>query len=231
MVRLRVIILIGVFQSADEEIKEMLTKENVTTVTTEPADNSGPSTPSSPVTPVDDSELNLKPAENVATSTTVQDPVPDEKIDVATSATESLCTSTTESTQLSKEVNSNSVSECLVEINVSVGSGRNTPSPCPSTAGKCLGNFLHHLFFLRPQKKKNNQRLCFSLSLIISETNKRERERNLAITTYLPRLLELGQIFERTKTYTASPFVYMGPADGSLNVSGKRPTYPSPSQH
>ena len=199
----------------------MLTKENVTTVTTEPADNSGPSTPSSPVTPVDDSELNLKPAENVATSTTVQDPVPDEKIDVATSATESLCTSTTESTQLSKEVNSNSVSECLVEINVSVGSGRNTPSPCPSTAGKCLGNFLHHLFFftalfnnLRPQKKKNNQRLCFSLSLIISETNKRER--NLAITTYLPRLLEFGQIFERTKTYTASPFVYMGPADGSL---------------
>ena len=161
MVRLRVIILIGVFQSADEEIKEMLTKENVTTVTSEPADNSGPSTPSSPVTPVDDSELNLKPAENVATSTTVQDPVPDEKIDVATSATESLCTSTTESTQLSKEVNSNSVSECLVEINVSVGSGRNTPSPCPSTAGKCLGNFLHHLFFftalfnnLRPQKKK-----------------------------------------------------------------------------
>ncbi|XP_015765665.1 PREDICTED: serine-rich adhesin for platelets-like [Acropora digitifera] len=122
-------------QSADEEIKEMLTKENVTTVTTEPGDNSGPSTPSSPVTPVDDSELNLKPAENVATSTTVQDPVPDEKIDVATSGTESLCTSTTESTQLSKEVNSNSVSECLVEINVSVGSGRNTPSPCPSTAG------------------------------------------------------------------------------------------------
>ena len=149
MVRLRVIILIGVFQSADEEIKEMLTKENVTTVTTEPAENSGPSTPSSPVTPVDDSELNLKPAENVATSTTVQDPVPDEKIDVATSATESLCTSTTESTQLSKEVNSNSVSECLVEINVSVGSGRNTPSPCPSTSGKWLGNFLRHLLFLR----------------------------------------------------------------------------------
>ena len=201
----------------------MLTKENVTTVTTEPADNSGPSTPSSPVTPVDDSELNLKPAENVATSTTVQDPVPDEKIDVATSATESLCTSTTESTQLSKEVNSNSVSECLVEINVSVGSGRNTPSPCPSTAGKCLGSFPHYLLFLRRfsitcdlKRKKNNQRLCFSLSLIISETNKRERERNLAITTYLPRLLELGQIFERTKTYTASPFVYMGPADGSL---------------
>ena len=217
----------------------MLTKENVTTVTTEPADNSGPSTPSSPVTPVDDSELNLKPAENVATSTTVQDPVPDEKIDVATSATESLCTSTTESTQLSKEVNSNSVSECLVEINVSVGSGRNTPSPCPSTAGKCLGNFLHHLFFFLRRfsitcdlkRKKNNQRLCFSLSLIISETNKRERERNLAITTYLPRLLEFGQIFERTKTCTASPFVYMGPVDGSLNVSGKRPTYPSPSQH
>lgn len=147
MVRLCVIILIGVFQSADEEIKEMLTKETVTTVTTEPADNSGPSSPSSPITPVDDSELNLKPAENVATSTTVQDPVPGEKIDVATSATESLCTSTTESTQLSKEMNSNSVSECLVEINVSVGSGRNTPSPCPSTAGKWLGNFLHHNFF------------------------------------------------------------------------------------
>ena len=121
-----------------------------------------------------------------------------------------------------------------MEINVSVGSGRNTPSPCPSTAGKCLGNFLHHLFFFLRRfsitcdlkRKKNNQRLCFSLSLIISETNKRERERNLAITTYLPRLLEFGQIFERTKTYTASPFVYMGPADGSLNVLGNGPPTP-----
>ena len=192
MVRLRVIILIGIFQSADEEIKEMLTKENVTTVTTEPADNSGPSTPSSPVTPVDDSELNLKPAENVATSTTVQDPVPDEKIDVATSATESLCTSTTESTQLSKEVNSNSVSECLVEINVSVGSGRNTPSPCPSTAGKCLGSFPHYLLFLRRfsitcdlKRKKNNQRLCFSFSFIIVRTKRNKQNGGKSSNHYL----------------------------------------------
>ena len=53
-------------------------------------------------------------------------------------------------------------------------------------------------------------------------------EGNLAITTYLPRLHELVQIFERTKTYTDSTFVYVGPADGSLYLSGKLPTHPSP---
>ena len=53
-------------------------------------------------------------------------------------------------------------------------------------------------------------------------------EGNLVITTYLPRLHELVQIFERTKTYTDSTFVYMGPVDGSLYLSGKLPTHPSP---
>ena len=53
-------------------------------------------------------------------------------------------------------------------------------------------------------------------------------EGNLAITTYLPRLHELVQIFERTKTHTDSTFVYVGPEDGSLYLSGKLPTHPSP---
>ena len=122
------------FQNVDEEVKEMTNREHVIAVKTEPTEHSEASTPSSPVTPREDSDL--KPVLSTANSTTDQDPLPDDSCDVAVSGPEALCTSTTDSTQFDKDLNS-SLTECLVDINVSVGSGRNTPSPCPSTAGMC----------------------------------------------------------------------------------------------
>ena len=124
-------------QYADEEVKETPSRDSITCVKAEPADHSGASTPSSPITPQDDSDL--KPVLSTANSTTDQERLPTDGNAVAVSGSDGVCTSTTDSTQFGKDL-SNSLSECLVEINVSIGSGRNTPSPCPSTAGICPVN-------------------------------------------------------------------------------------------
>ena len=48
------------------------------------------------------------------------------------------CTPSTLDSNVSDKDLNNSLAECLVEINVAVSSGRNTPSPCPSTSGICF---------------------------------------------------------------------------------------------
>lgn len=125
------------FQSVEEEVKETPTKDTTVSVKTELADHSEASTPNSPITPREESEPKL--VLSTASSTTEQDILPDsantlsENVLPAPGDTE--CTpSTVDSSVLGKDLN-NSLAECLVEINVAVGSGRNTPSPCPSTSG------------------------------------------------------------------------------------------------
>ena len=124
-------------QCVEEEVKESPTKDTTVSVKREPADHSEASTPNSPITPREESEP--KPVVSTASSTTEHDILPDSANaileNVLPAAPEAECTpSTLESSPLGKDLN-NSLAECLVEINVAVGSGRNTPSPCPSTSG------------------------------------------------------------------------------------------------
>ena len=128
-------------QYFDEEKRETLTKDTSVSVKTEPADISEASTPNSPITPREEKEA--KPVViSTASSTTDQNAtaMPDnvsvvsEQV-VPLAADIPLCTSNTaDSTQPAKEL-SNSFTECEVEVNVAEDSGRNTPSPCPSTTG------------------------------------------------------------------------------------------------
>nr|XP_058960412.1 inactive histone-lysine N-methyltransferase 2E-like isoform X1 [Pocillopora verrucosa] len=128
-------------QYLDEEKRETLTKDTSVSVKTEPADISEASTPNSPITPREEKEA--KPVViSTASSTTDQNAtaMPDnvsvvsEQV-VPLAADIPLCTSNTaDSTQPAKEL-SNSLTECEVEVNVAEDSGRNTPSPCPSTTG------------------------------------------------------------------------------------------------
>ena len=125
------------FQCVEEEVKETSIKDTTVSVKTELADHSESSTPNSPITPREESEP--KPALSTANSTTDHDIQPDsantplENVLPVPADTE-CAPSTLNSSVLGKDLN-NSLTECLVEINVSVGSGRNTPSPCPSTSG------------------------------------------------------------------------------------------------
>lgn len=125
------------FQSVEEEVKETPTKDTTVSVKTELADHSETSTPNSPITPREESEPKL--VLSTASSTTEQDILPDSantlSENVLPAPADTECTpSTVDSSVLGKDLN-NSLAECLVEINVAVGSGRNTPSPCPSTSG------------------------------------------------------------------------------------------------
>lgn len=128
---------VSLFQCGEEEVKETSTKDTVVSVKTELADHSEASTPNSPITPREESEPKL--VLNTASSTTDHDIQPDstntplENVLPAPADTE-CAPSTLNSSVLGKDL-SNSLTECLVEINVAVGSGRNTPSPCPSTSG------------------------------------------------------------------------------------------------
>jgi len=126
-----------IFQSVEEEVKETPTKDTTVSVKTELADHSEASTPNSPITPREESEPKL--VLSTASSTTEQDILPDSantlSENVLPAPADTECTpSTVDSSVLGKDLN-NSLAECLVEINVAVGSGRNTPSPCPSTSG------------------------------------------------------------------------------------------------
>ncbi|KAJ7377586.1 Histone-lysine N-methyltransferase 2E [Desmophyllum pertusum] len=126
-------------QYAEEEPKETTpTRDSTVSIKTELVDDSEASTPNSPITPREESEL--KPVLNTASSTTDHDIIP-EVSDVVSEDTvpapDAMCSTSTvdvDSTQFSKDLSS-SLTECLVEINIAVGSGRNTPSPCPSTSG------------------------------------------------------------------------------------------------
>ena len=125
------------FQCVEEEVKETPAKETPISVKTEPADHSEASTPNSPITPREENES--KPVLSTASSTTDHDILPDSantpSENVLPAPPDTECTpSTLDSSVLGKDLN-NSLTECLVEINVAVGSGRNTPSPCPSTSG------------------------------------------------------------------------------------------------
>lgn len=130
------------FQYAEEEPKETTpTRDSTVSIKTELVDDSEASTPNSPITPREDSEL--KPVLNTASSTTDHDIIP-EVSDVVSEDTvpapDAMCSTSTvdvDSTQFSKDLSS-SLTECLVEINIAVGSGRNTPSPCPSTSGSLM---------------------------------------------------------------------------------------------
>ena len=114
-------------------MKDTPTRDSALTVKTEPADHSEASAPCSPIAPQDESDP--KPVLDTVNSTTDPEQLPETCNTVMVSGHDTVCTSTTDSSQFKKDL-SNSLSECLVEINASVGSGRNTPSPCPSTAGK-----------------------------------------------------------------------------------------------
>lgn len=125
------------FQCVEEGVKETLTKDTAVSVKTELADHSEASTPNSPITPREESEPRL--VLSTASSTTDHDILPDSAStpseNVLPAPADTECTpSTLNSSLLGKDLN-NSLTECLVEINVAVGSGRNTPSPCPSTSG------------------------------------------------------------------------------------------------
>lgn len=152
-----------VFQNAEEEAKETPCRNSVPALKTEPADHSEPSAPCSPTTPQDDSDS--KPVLCTANSTTDQEQLPDSSDVVTGAGNDAVCTSTTDSGQLNKDL-TKSLSECLVEMNTSAGSGRNTPSPCPSTAGKCLELRVHsqitvlltQLFFKTNSFKPNQGR-------------------------------------------------------------------------
>ena len=128
---------VPLFQCGEEEVKETSTKDSIVSVKTELADHSEASTPNSPITPREESEPKL--VVNTASSTTDHDIQPDsantplENVLPVPADTE-CAPSTLNSSVLGKDL-SNSLTECLVEINVAVGSGRNTPSPCPSTSG------------------------------------------------------------------------------------------------
>ena len=130
------------FQYAEEEPKETTpTRDSTVSIKTELVDDSEASTPNSPITPREDSEL--KPVLNTASSTTDHDSIP-EVSDVVSEDTvpapDAMCSTSTvdvDSTQFSKDLSS-SLTECLVEINIAVDSGRNTPSPCPSTSGSLM---------------------------------------------------------------------------------------------
>lgn len=118
-------------------MKETPTKDTTVSVKTELADHSEASTPNSPITPREESEPKL--VLSTASSTTEQDILPDSantlSENVLPAPADTECSpSTVDSSVLGKDLN-NSLAECLVEINVAVGSGRNTPSPCPSTSG------------------------------------------------------------------------------------------------
>lgn len=128
-------------QSLDEEKKDTPAKDTSVSVKTEPADISEASLPNSPITPREESET--KPVIiSTASSTTDRDATatPDNGIVtteqvVPLAADIPVCTSNTaDSTQPAKDL-SNSLAECVVEVNVAEDSGRNTPSPCPSTTG------------------------------------------------------------------------------------------------
>ena len=125
------------FQCVEEGVKETLTKDTTVSVKTELADHSEASTPNSPITPREESEPKL--VLNTASSTTDHDILPDSAStpseNVLPAPADTECTpSTLNSNLLGKDFN-NSLTDCLAEINVAVGSGRNTPSPCPSTSG------------------------------------------------------------------------------------------------
>lgn len=124
------------FQCVEEEVKETPTKDTAVSVKTELADHSEASTPNSPITPREESEP--KPVLSTASSTSDHDILPDTANAISENvlpAPDTECTpSTLDSSLLGKDLN-DSLTECLVEINVAVGSGRNTPSPCPSTTG------------------------------------------------------------------------------------------------
>ena len=118
-------------------MKETPVRDMTVSTKTELADHSEASTPNSPVTPKEESEP--KPVLSTVSSTTEHEILPDSANAISENALpvppENECTPRTlESSLLGKDLN-NSLTECLVEINVAVGSGRNTPSPCPSTSG------------------------------------------------------------------------------------------------
>ena len=118
-------------------MKETPVKDAAVSVKTEQADHSEASTPNSPITPREESEPTI--VLSTASSTTDHDILPDSantlSENVLPAPPDTECTpSTLDSSVLGKDLN-NSLAECLVEINVAVGSGRNTPSPCPSTSG------------------------------------------------------------------------------------------------
>lgn len=120
-------------------MKETPVRDTTVSTKTELADHSEASTPNSPITPKEESEP--KPVLSTASSTTEHDILPDSANAISENVvpvpSENECTPRTlESSLLGKDLN-NSLTECLVEINVAVGSGsgRNTPSPCPSTSG------------------------------------------------------------------------------------------------
>ena len=147
-------------QYLDEEIKDVPTSHSVAAVKVEPAEHSGASTPNSPITPQDESEL--KPILTTANSTTDQERIPDASNAVAVAEPDAVCTSRVDSTQFSKDLSS-SLSECLVEINVSVGSGTNTPSPCPSTAGISLQPMANWAIFTLLIMTYENHQMCLLL--------------------------------------------------------------------
>ena len=141
------------FQYVDEEVKETpTTKDTAISIKTELADHSEASTPNSPVTPREESEP--KPVLSTTSSTAEHDVLPDVGNAISensVSAPDTVCTtSTVDTTLLGKDFN-NSLTECMVEINIAVGSGRNTPSPCPSTAGRYLKVQLLVLVLIIPQ--------------------------------------------------------------------------------
>ena len=134
-------------------MKDTPTKDTSGFIKTEPADISEASAPNSPITPRE--EIEPKPVIGTASSTTDHDIIPDSGNTVSENVTvepvaDTVClTDTVDSDQLGKDL-SNSVTECLVEVNVADDSGRNTPSPCPSTAGslhylQCILNFYNVL--------------------------------------------------------------------------------------
>ncbi|KAL9959424.1 hypothetical protein ACROYT_G032747 [Oculina patagonica] len=125
-----------VFQYADEELKASPTKDTAISIKTELGDHSEASTPNSPITPREENEPKL--VQSTTSSITDHDILPAAGHVVSENSVPSVdavCTTkTVDNTLLGKDL-SNSLTECMVEINVAVSSGRNTPSPCPSTAG------------------------------------------------------------------------------------------------
>ena len=128
------------FQCVEEEVKETPAKDTTVSVKTEQADHSEASTPNSPITPRE--EIEPKVVLGTASSTTDHDILPDSadtlSENVLSAPPDTECTPSTLDSNVSDKDLDNSLAECLVEINVAVGSGRNTPSPCPSTSGICF---------------------------------------------------------------------------------------------
>ena len=104
---------------------------------TETGEHSGASAPGSPVTPREDTDV--KPVLSTASSTAdlTQDadaaPVCESTVCIPESASASVA----DSGHFGKDLGQ-SLADCLVEVNSAVASGRNTPSPCPSTSGMAV---------------------------------------------------------------------------------------------